>query len=305
MRHALLAAFCAVVLIAAPALCQNPPGLSYATVLNNVNYQTTLGLFTLGNQMQATFIPPGTDGWVILSTEGGKDLYKWTFKTEDIKPPYVLLNFITTTNLATNESVTNSFELKTTGGYVLNFFLASGKFFTFPFSVQKVPSPDPFLGGDLYFLNGDWSDWGYFYYYNADPGQSLYWKMWLRHQDHSVIRKDAKIFVEVVRAKDKKVICTSRREVQWTLPREWQRFEFEMVYPTEKGYGEYFKTKDLVAGDGAHFLRVTIDGKVFGTYDFTISGGKFQSAGRTERGKADPTTFVEGGRDAFWYCRKK
>jgi hypothetical protein len=302
MRRSLLTFAAAMLLCGSLAAAQNPPGLSFAALLNNVHLVSDKAIFSLGNQMQATFLEPGTEGWVILS-KSGEDRIRWTFKTEEIKTPYTRLDFITITDLKTKATI-YEIALKEPGDYLLTFHTDKGPFYRFPFSIEKIASPDPFMGGDLWFMNGEWNSWGYFYYYNADPGQSLYWKMWMRHQDHSVLRKDAKFIAEVVRAKDKKVICTSRSEIQWSFGREWNRVEMEMVYPTEKGYGEYFKTKDLLASDGAHFVRVTLDGKIYGIYDFTIAGGKMQAAGRTVRGTADPLTFVEGGRDAFWYRKK-
>ena len=38
---------------------------------------------------------------------------------------------------------------------------------------------------------------------------------------------------------------------------------------------------------------------------FAVKGGKLNYTGRTLREKADPLTFIEGGRDAWWYCREK
>jgi hypothetical protein len=282
-----------------------PPGLSFASLLNNIQYQTDKCYFTLGNQMQATFIAPNTKGWVILSKSDGTELYRYDFETQEIKTPYTLLDFNKTTDLRLNKTAINSIELKETGEYVLSFYLDKGKFYTFPFSIKMVPSPDPFQGGDLHFLDGDWENWAYLMYPGADPEQNLLFKVWLRHEEHSVLGKDAKIVIQITRDKDKKVVCESR-EGEWTLPREWQRFEFDMVFPTEKtAYGQYFKTKDLLVVDGAYTIKMKINGTPYGSWNFAVAGGKLNYTGRTERGKADPLTFIEGGRDAWWYMRKK
>lgn len=158
----------------------------------------------------------------------------------------------------------------------------------------------------MYFLNGAWSDWAYLFYPNADPEQNLLFKVWVRHQDHSVIRKEAKIRIEVIRNKDKKLLCTSR-DGSWTLPYEWTRFEFDMAFPTafdRNDLGEYFKTKHLLAVEGDYTIKMTINGALYGTWNFSVVGGKLSYTGRTERGKADRLSFIEGGRDAWWYQRR-
>lgn len=285
---------------------QRPPGISFATLLNNVRLQAQKGLFDLGNQMQGVFIEPGTEGWTILRTANGVELYKFNFRMEALSEPYTLFDFYETIDLRANKRIFGSFPLKEAGDYVLDFYLASGKFYSFPFSVQKSSPSDPFYGGDLYFLNGNWSDWAYLYYQNADPEQNLFFKVWVRHQDHSVIRKDAKIRIEIIRNKDKKLLCTSR-DSSGTLPYEWNRFEFDMAFPTatdRNDIGEYFKTKHLLAVDGDYTIKMTINGALYGTWYFSVVGGKLSYTGRTERGKADPLSFIEGGRDAWWYQRR-
>jgi hypothetical protein len=49
---------------------------------------------------------------------------------------------------------------------------------------------------------------------------------------------------------------------------------------------------------------MTIDGNVYGVWKFKVSGGKLNYTGNTVRGQADPLTFVEGGKDAWWYMKQ-
>ena len=51
--------------------------------------------------------------------------------------------------------------------------------------------------------------------------------------------------------------------------------------------------------------EVKIDDKEYGVWKFKVEGGKLNYTGRTVRGKADPMTFVEGGKDAWWYGKVK
>jgi hypothetical protein len=88
-----------------------------------------------------------------------------------------------------------------------------------------------------------------------------------------------------------------------TLKPEWVRYEFDMVFPEGvANYGEYFKARDLVNKDGDYVLKMYIGDEIYGQWHFSVEGGKLKPVGRTVRG-SDPLTFIEGGKDAFWYER--
>ncbi|MBW2264540.1 MAG: hypothetical protein JRG91_21450 [Deltaproteobacteria bacterium] len=294
----------ASVLVAGVALAGNsPPGIMFSTLLDNVKMQSGTGYFMIDNKLQAVFIPDKSSGSILLSKADGAKLYRYDWEGELIKQPYVRLAIKGTTDLKKGEKVYD-YPVLGVGDYVLDFFLGEDRFYTYPFSVSKKASPDPFLGGDLFFLEGAWSDWSYLYYSNADPEKNLIWKVWLRHQSHEVVRKDADIHIEIIggKGKKKKVLCQSRPNKSYSLPRDWARFSFDMVNPPVKtSGGEYFKAKDLLAKDGKYTLVMKLDGKAYGKWKFEVKGGKLQYTGLTERGKADPLTFIEGGRDAWWY----
>ena len=82
--------------------------------------------------------------------------------------------------------------------------------------------------------------------------------------------------------------------------------ELDMIFPPKgSSGGGYFKAKDLVGTDGKYKLTMKLDGKSYGEWKFAVSGGKPVPVGRAARGKADPLSFVEGGRDAFWFEQVK
>ena len=91
-------------------------------------------------------------------------------------------------------------------------------------------------------------------------------------------------------------------EITLSLRAEWVRYELDIIFPMEgTSGGAYFKASDLVGTDGAYTLTMAFDGEPYGTWNFEVKDGKCVPAGRTVRGEADALTFVEGGRDAFWY----
>lgn len=279
-----------------------PPGIMFAGLLNNLHFQSENGFFNLGNQMQAVFLPEGTKGHVLLKKADGSEICKYPFSLELIKAPYMRFDFLQPINLKTGQSSPNM-VMKEPGYYVLEFYADNALFYKFPFGISKVSSEDPFAGGDVYVLEGAWSDWAYLFYSEANPEQSLVWKVWLRHKGRG--EKDLKIKIEVTRDKDKKLICTSRGDMTHSVRAEWVRFEFDLINPMElTSGGAYFKAKDLLAVDGGYTLTMKIDGKIYGVWKFNIAGGKLQPVGQAERGKANPLTFIEGGKDAFWFKKQ-
>jgi hypothetical protein len=281
------------------------PGLSFSTVLNGVLVLPKNGNFQL-NRIQATFIPDGCEGgFVVLRKADGTELYQYDWKPDRLKKPYTLLNFHQTTDLQSGEKGGGggSKPLKP-GDYVLDFYLPTEHFYTFPFSIKQVGGDDPFGEGQCFVTTGDWERWGYLYYVDANPERNLVWKVWLCND--ACGEKDIKVRVEVVRDADGDLVCTSRPNTTYSVQPKWSRREFDMVFPEGKDvpHGTYFKAKDLLRTDGAYTLTMKIDDKVYGTWKFVIENGKPQYTGRTVRAEADPLTFVEGGRDAFWYARE-
>ena len=147
-----------------------PPGFSFSSVLNGVNLLPKNGQFRL-NHLQTTFLPDGCEkGWVVLRTADGKELCQYDWTPDHLKKPYTLLNIMTTTDLQSGEKIsTGVLNLTEPGDYVLDFYIPGELYYTFPFSVAKLSSDDPFGGGECYRLEGDWADWGYLYYGDAKP----------------------------------------------------------------------------------------------------------------------------------------
>ena len=282
-----------------------PPGIMFSTILNNVGLHARTGRFTLKNQMQNVFMQDGSNGKVVLSRQDGPEFchWLWTLDTFGLKPPYKLFAFKQPLNPAGGNFPINDLKLTTPGNYTLDFFVGGEKFYMFPFSVKTIEPESAFDGETIYVLDGAWNDWGYLFYGNADPEQNLIWKIWLREPAYT--KKDHKVRVEVIRDRDKKLICQSRENTTYNFQHEWVRYQFDLVNPPVKtSGGAYFKAKDLLAVDGPYTLKMTIDGNLYGLWKFSINGGKPNYTTRTVRGEADPMTFVEGGKDAWWYMKE-
>ncbi len=284
------------------------PSVSYATVLDGVTVHYKQHKFALNN-IQATFIEDGATGYIILRTADGAALYRYDFRAQPVKKPYTLLEIMGTFDLRTGEKLSGGSMQASLDGpdaYVLDFYLPTEHFYTFPFTVDVIGSDDPFAGDNWWVTSGDWLDWGYLMIPEADPEKNLYWKMWMRRKDKGAttrLKEDVKVRVEVQGPGG--LLCVSRDATRSMGP-AWERWEFDMAHPSEgtTTWGEYFKAKNLLAKDGDYTLTVKMNEALYGTWKFSVAEGKLQHKGRTMRAETDPLRFIEGGRVAWWYCRE-
>lgn len=275
------------------------------------------GELSLDN-IQATFLPksgpipnqfyyysPDLGGGVnaVLRDSSGNEIAKFDFYVELLKQPYFLLDAYKLTGPDESILIPGGSVKMQPGSYTLDFYVEGKHFYHFPFKVSKLSAADPFSGGDYYFLDGDWEKWAYMYYADADPERGLQLKVWLRNKE----AKNERDFTPKLKITDAsgKLICTSRSGYTLTLQPQWTRYELDIVDPSEGAVpGKYWKAKDLLAKDGEYTLTLSLSDKVWGTWKIKVSGGKFAVSGRSLRGSADPLTFIEGGKDAFWYEKK-
>jgi hypothetical protein len=294
------------------AAADDPPGLLHSTLLNGVNMHHETGELSL-RDMQALALPkvesdqsiygynPDSGGklWAILTDrDDGTELARYDFYANPRGELLWHLNSYRLTDLRTNEQSSMGRVKLGPGEYVLDFHLQSGRFYTYPFTVSTV--------GDngFSFLDGDWNDWGYLYYADADPANSIQWKIWLRHKGTEA-SKNVKIRIGVMReSENNKLVATNRPNMSFDLRPEWNRFEFDLIEPMQgTAGGRQLSAQDIVGVDGTYVLKMVVDEQDYGIWRFEVKDGKPQPAGRTVRGEADPLTFVEGGADAFWYGR--
>jgi hypothetical protein len=284
----------------------------FSTVLNGVKLQHANGMLRL-DSIQAVFLPTPNDSnyypynpndggklWTILRTADGTELFRLDWYADPLKLPFWLLDSYNTSDLATGETDNSEWlDMARPGDYVLDFYLEGELFYTYPFTISRLASPDPYAGGDYYFLEGDWSDWGYFYYPDANPEQSIQFKVWLNNHAAEEYG-EVKPRMEVRRGGT--LVATGRPNMTYTLKPEWVRYELDLIFPMEgTSGGAYFKAKDLLATDGDYTLSLYLSDELYGTWNFSVRGGKFATTGRADRSVANPLVYVDGGRDAFWF----
>jgi len=315
---AVVCTFVVVMLVAAPMLAvaqpqAMPPGIMWGTLLGGVTLYSKTGNVTLGgfDRITAVFLPPpqsqayypynpdnGDKFWAVLSAADGTQLARYDFWAQQPTAPYWAIDDMWATDLVTDERIGTKQVPLEPGDYTVDFHLPTGRFYTFSFAVTRLDSDDPSKAQSYWFLEGPWRDWGCLTYAEADPTQSLTWRVFMRNKGREA-SESMSAQVVVSRDADGSTVCTSRSGMSYDLMREWRSRDFDLVHPT----GAMFNAGELLARDGGYTLRMIVDGQLYGTWHFQIANGQLQYAGRTVRGAVDPLEFVEGGTSQWWYIR--
>ncbi|MBM3498665.1 MAG: copper amine oxidase N-terminal domain-containing protein [Armatimonadetes bacterium] len=285
------------------AVTETTPRFLYASLLNAFQWGPNTAMLQLDRILVALPKPPeghyspddGGKLWAVLSGADGAQLARLDCYADPGGEDMWTIQAYKVTGAPDVAGEGSQVKLAP-GEYRLEFFLESGRFCTFPFAVSRLTEG----GRDYFFLEGDWGDWAYLLYADADPEQALQWKVWLRNKA-AIDRRSVKVWVEIIRDADNQVVCTCRPDVIHDLTPQWVRYAFDMIHPMQgTGGGAYLKAAELLKTDGSYTLKMTIDGKPYGTWKFAIAGGRLSRAGRTDPAGADPLTYIEGG-DAWWY----
>lgn len=286
--------FVILCLFVSSLMAEYNPGMSFSSVLNGVtNIPNTKNSLRIGmSSFRATFLPNNSEGRIVLKKADGSEVKSFKFTTYTLKEPYSNVNIYDTEILDNN-----------TGDYILEFQKDGKVFYKFFFSIDVLKSNNPFKSKDKYYLEGDWSDWGYFYIPDGNPERNISWKIWLRNKTMEK-ETEAKI-VATITDKNNKEICSSTENNSYRLKDPWKRYDFIMAWPESSGKGgTVFYAKELLNKDGDYTLTLKINDEEYGKWLFSIKNNEFVLVGRADRSSADPTTFVEGGLDAFWFKKK-
>ena len=201
----------------------------------------------------------------------------------------------------------NEFPIEA-GKYHLDFFLDGKQFYSFPFSVSVISEGDPYDPQPVYGIDGPWQDYGYIYINDARPDRNVAWKMWLRNDNPDPVISKQDVAVTLILKRDDKQVGGTRGATHTMLTRQWNRFEFMLVDPSNTSQVG-LTGADLFNNSGSYELLVDVDkeegGDLFeATYQFEVKDGKILHAGRQARDGTDPLRYLEGGRDAWWFQRE-
>lgn len=185
------------------------------------------------------------------------------------------------------------------GDYVMEWYLEGDLFYRFPFTVEVAEGDDVYNPEARYFFEGPWDDYAYLYI--PSPTSTPMFSIWLRDKAASPGDwKEHQLNVSVVRG--------GKEVAYWPNPNGgahpvdlkpwWERLDIALDHPGN----DVFYARDLT--DGTYTVTVTMDGATYGTYGFTVAGGKIQHQGRQVRSATDPLDYIEGGPERFFMKRK-
>lgn len=302
-----------VALICAPTFAQTDPctpNMRYGSILNNLQI-TRDGYLMFGN-MIATCLPeparrstspfpynPDDGGKfsMVVKTAKGQTLSTYVWSVEKITSLWELRDYKVVGGR-------DAIKPLAPGDYVLEFALEDKPFHRFPFSVAAKKSEDIYDPGTFPVLNGAWEEYGVFYVYKPDRYTQFF--VWLR--DIGKPRTTAiPIAMKLIRKSDQRLMAMTRPDNAVKLTAEWRRFTLSFNPVNEEGQltnaGE-FHASEILKTDGAYLVQLSLDGKSYGEYEFTIKGGQIQPQGRQTRDAATALQMIEDVNNA-WYLKRK
>lgn len=162
------------------------------------------------------------------------------------------------------------------GNYSIDFALEDKVFQTFPFSFTTKESGDQFRPRTVYLLDGAWRDHAQLYAPSVDRFIKLY--VWLRNINNTGAPNPTPqaVNVRLIREKDKQVLAETDENYRLNLKHTWQSVDIPFRKPgasQTKDYSE-FKLSEVVANDGRYKFEMTVDGRPYADYPFTVKNGR-------------------------------
>ncbi len=256
--------FGAGLVVAASPSKANGPVVDYGTILTNTVVSKADETFTPG--IFKTFRAGFVSGEVraVLTRQGDDEPIKtYSYRTEPIKGVIVelLMNQPDFLPLATMGE----------GDFTLTFFSGDTTMTAMDFSLATMKSGDAFNPVVSPVLEGDWPNWALlripFGRGDRDDSQAkepLQLVNWSRNTGGDEMSAEIRL--------DGDLIAHGRHWLQED-PTVWQRGEFDLKFPDNKG-GKNFKITDLNARDGRYDLFFILDGNLVSAFQFEVKGGR-------------------------------
>jgi hypothetical protein len=289
------------------------PGISFWKLLDAVGVGYTDGRLSI-DKLYAVCLPapakqstsnyaydPDGGGKLttLVKTADGKLLNTYVWYAESIGGLWELSRFKV---IGGYESV----KPLTAGNYVLEFAAEDKPFTRFPFTVVVGKNEDPYQpAGARYFIEGAWNEYGNIFYQRNDPQSSLTFTTWVQDKSSGGNKTSTPYEAKLINLKDGKALgedsATLRLEPRWLELKLFLR-------PAGGDKNSYLKAADLLRADGRYSVRLTIDGKLYGEYPFTVKDSRIQFQGKQVRDKTEPMDYIvdymSGGKYSSWWIKR-
>ncbi|NOT58098.1 MAG: hypothetical protein HOP18_26130 [Deltaproteobacteria bacterium] len=194
----------------------------------------------------------------------------------------------------------------TAGDYLLEFTIAGKPFSRLPFTVTELPSDDPYQPpGTRYFLEGAWNSYANLFYQRNDPQSSFRFTVWLQDKQGKESKRSVPYTATIVRTGDGTVVAQDEGTLR--LEPRWLKADL-LFHPANGDKNAYTKAEEVLREDGGYSVRLSLDGKPYGTYPFTVKDHTIQMQGHQRREGTDPvdaiTDYISGGRYRSWWITK-
>ncbi|MEM8559235.1 MAG: hypothetical protein AAGG50_15545 [Bacteroidota bacterium] len=206
----------------------------------------------------------------------------------------------------------------TAGTYRLEFYLDDRLFWRFPFEVASMGSSDPYsTRGASLFLRGLWDEIGYFSFNSReiDASPQVYFSFYKQALRPDLERRTEFEYVAVIKrggrivaAHDIDQTCQGVDDPlgSYTRTDHSSGPYTASFYPLPQdciGSPDVLRMEHL--SDGAYTLELTLTGPNVDdevrAYPFEIAGGRFVPAGQQVRDGTDPTQYLEGLNQVWFY----
>jgi hypothetical protein len=170
--------------------------------------------------------------------------------------------------------------------------------------VSTKPADDPYQPAGLrYFIDGPWNEYGNLFYQRNDPKSSLRFVTWVRDAAGHDGKRSAPYNVKLVRG-DGRLLASESGTL--SLEPRWR--QADLFFKAAGGDG-FLKAEEVLHADGAYRVQLEIDDKPYGSYPFTVQGGKIQLQGRQIKERTDVQLFIldylYGGRYTSWWIKRE
>jgi hypothetical protein len=282
--------------------------LTYSSLLESVKLFYETGQFEM-QSMWALFLPVAGDLGPNIEDHLTTDIVKADGTIVQTYDWYVMKSdapFWEVSHHEDMKAAAGQFKLTEPGDYFARFYVNTVKFYELPFSVVTQGGSDPYNPSTTYYLNGPWNDYAYVYAEPSEADSQMFLKLWLRAPlDCKEYSFEYKATVKMYLNGALVGMYNEPGYKNCDTPKIWSRTEFGLYHMSADGGGQY-NIGELYAKDGSYSMQLFLDDKLYGRYDFVMSGGKIQYQDRQIRdgGAYYPLQYIEGATGAYWIKRK-